>query len=774
MASRNGGMRRAMSWRLLSCAGFALLAGCGGGGGVSSTPTPTPAPAPTPTPTPTPTPAPTPTPTPSAFATSEYNRSSGPVAHGALTAYQAGASGAGVSVGIIDSGIATANSEFAGRISAASADFAGNGSIEDVGGHGTAVATVLAAGRDNRFVLGMAWGATIMALRTDTPGTCAGTVTSEGSSCSHSTAAIARALDHARVNGARVVNISLGGAVATADLVAAVDRATAAGVVIVISAGNDGEAAPDPLPASLAASSIARGLVIVAGSVNASGVKSSFSNGAQEAEAATLYALGEGVRSQDKDGTPYLYDGTSFSAPQIAGAAALLAQAFPTLSGAQIVQLLMNRARDAGATGTDAVYGRGILDVAAAFAPAGSTSLAGSATPISIAANGTLSTAMGDASASVSPTAVMVDGLGRAYGLDVKATLQRAAPEQVLAPALSFRQRQVAMASGPMALSLSFAPGASVPVESGGVSLLATRTRQGRALSGMFSLKIAPGTVVSMGFSQMALPADAARGTDGGNFLLSRRADGDNGFTARGVESMAVRQSLGGGFAMTATMARGRVGTGDPALDAAAPRLDPNRDNGRDGYAIAGIAIDRQFGMVGLSIGIRRLSEEGTLLGARFDPAIGARAGRSLFLDVGANVALGDGWALGLTGRQGWTNASDTRLRSNAWSADLLRAGLFTRGDRLALRFAQPLRVTGGGIMLNLPGSYDYETGTALWTRQHLGLAPRGRERDGEVSYGLWIGPGRIDANGYWRHEGGNNAWMGDELGGALRYSVGF
>jgi len=41
----------------------------------------------------------------------------------------------------------------------------------------------------------------------------------------------------------------------------------------------------------------------------------------------------------------------------------LLAQAFPNLTGAQIVDLLLRSARDVGAAGTDPVYGRGVLDI---------------------------------------------------------------------------------------------------------------------------------------------------------------------------------------------------------------------------------------------------------------------------------------------------------------------------------------------------------------------------------------------------------------------------
>ena len=166
-------------WHLVAAvASFALVAACGGGSGggsVGSTPVPTPTVTPTPTPTPTTSPTPTPSATPSAsFLTSEYNRSSGPTQHGALTPWSAGYSGRGVTIGIVDTGIDSDSPEFAGRLSSASADVAGSRGLDNAeSDHGTNVALVAAAARDNIGVVGLAFNATIAMFRADTAGTCA-------------------------------------------------------------------------------------------------------------------------------------------------------------------------------------------------------------------------------------------------------------------------------------------------------------------------------------------------------------------------------------------------------------------------------------------------------------------------------------------------------------------------------------------------------------------------------------------------------------------------
>ena len=63
--------------------------------------------------------------------------------------------------------------------------------------------------------------------------------------------------------------------------------------------------------------------------------------------------------------------GTSLAAPHVSGAIALLKDAYPSMSSEEIVSLLFVSATDLGAPGTDEVYGRGMLNLQAAFKPIG-------------------------------------------------------------------------------------------------------------------------------------------------------------------------------------------------------------------------------------------------------------------------------------------------------------------------------------------------------------------------------------------------------------------
>ena len=63
--------------------------------------------------------------------------------------------------------------------------------------------------------------------------------------------------------------------------------------------------------------------------------------------------------------------GTSFSAPRVVGAAALLRQKFPNLKGSQIKQVILQTATDLGISGPDKVYGYGELNIENAMSPQG-------------------------------------------------------------------------------------------------------------------------------------------------------------------------------------------------------------------------------------------------------------------------------------------------------------------------------------------------------------------------------------------------------------------
>ena len=754
---------------------FLTACGGGGGGGVGSTPTP-PISAVTPTPTPTPTPttivASPPAPSPaSGYDTSEYRATVGAVSMNALAAYNTGATGKGVGLAIIDTGIDIESAEFEGRISSASAAVGGQGSVDDEGGHGTAVAFTAAGRRNGVNTHGVAFEATVIALRADRAGTCANASTDDSDSgCKFGTDVIAAGVDAARTAGARVINMSLGGTAMPQALQNAIARATAAGIVVVIAAGNDGSDNPDPFT-GVAGTAAARGSVIIAGSVGSSGSLSSFSDKAGSGANAYLAAVGEQVRAPNANNQPYVWSGTSFAAPQISGAVALLAQAFPNLTGAQIVDLLLTTARDAGAVGTDAVYGRGILDLTRAFQPVGGVSVAGMSSAPVQSTNGRTSAPFGDAKTS-GVGAVVLDGYHRAFAIDLAQTIARQAPSRTLAASLQSRNRQVAVASGGTAVAMTLAP-----ARSGGVVLEPTRLTRtdadaSRAIAATVTQRL--GKRTSFGFAlrggaqglsaQMAGQAEPA-------FLVAQ-VDG-LGFDSAARTAVALRRQLGR-WGLTVAAESGDVLS-------AAERLLPGRAGwARTPYDRLSLALDRRAGPVALTLAGTRLGERDTVLGAKLGPALGSPGGVSWFADAAARLDAGGGWSVGGMVRQGRTSprvhgfAGGGGLRTSAWSADIGKDGLFGK-DSWGLRLAQPLRVASGGIDLTLPTDWDYATGAvATWTAQRLDLAPTGRELDVEMRYARPFAGGSLQTNLFWRRHPGNWAALPADRGAAVRWALGF
>ena len=201
----------------------------------------------------------------------------------------------------------------------------------------------------------------------------------------------------------------------------------------------------------------------------------------------------------------------------------------------------------------------------------------------------------------------------------------------------------------------------------------------------------------------------------------------------------------------------------------------------RYSYSGFGVALDRQVGPAKLALGASWLGEDETVLGARFARALGQNGAQSLFVDGSAEVDFAPGWAISANWRQGWTRAnrsdvvtSGSALTSNAFSFDIMRDNAFGLGDRMALRISQPLRVTGGGLSLNLPVAFDYATESATFGIRRFNLAPQGREIASEFAWMIPLTNGSFSTNFFWRQEPGHFENAPDDLGVAFRLNLEF
>jgi len=158
-------------------------------------------------------------------------------------------------------------------------------------------------------------------------------------------------------------------------LITAMSALEAAGIAVVFSAGNDGpDAGSVRWPARMNTTETdAFAVGYVNGHDDALPIGEMSSRGPTECSGEgdaikpEVVAPGEFLRTTWLQGGYVTASGTSLSAPHVAGALALLKQAFPEKTGTDLKLLLLEGARDLGEEGEDNTYGYGCIDVYAAY-----------------------------------------------------------------------------------------------------------------------------------------------------------------------------------------------------------------------------------------------------------------------------------------------------------------------------------------------------------------------------------------------------------------------
>ena len=347
--------------------------------------------------------------TTSYWETTEYSKSRVLPSINASSAYALGYTGKGSTIAILDSGIVTSSPEFLGRITATK-DFTGTG-IQDTLGHGTHVAGIAAAANNGIGVEGVAFDANLLV----------GKITSGGIITVPS---ILQGLSWAANNNATVANLSLSFALPanlnpvqiapgiysttltnTGNLPSGFNAAQWAAampgqMIVVVAAGNDGAKTPGS-QGSLATATDSLGKLILGGRMIIAGdwneqtnrVNSS-SNLAGSLCAKTvngvcqdrylikdfyLLAPGSSITSTvptsvNATGLANM-TGSSMSAAVISGAAAILRQQWPQLSGDKIAQILLQTANKSIAGYDPNTMGQGLLDLKRATMPVGSLTM---------------------------------------------------------------------------------------------------------------------------------------------------------------------------------------------------------------------------------------------------------------------------------------------------------------------------------------------------------------------------------------------------------------
>jgi serine protease AprX len=257
--------------------------------------------------------------------------------------WSAGATGQGVGIAVIDSGV-NPSADFGSRLTQVALDRQ-SGPLADTVGHGSMVAGVAAGHSPDGKYIGIAPGANIFAININRP---SGVYTSDVIT------ALKWVFDNAHAYNIRVVNLSLMETVtssyASSPLDLAIERLWASGVFVAVSAGNRGAGAIDYAPANDPLAFTVGAFDTMDTSGPGDDMLAPWSSGGKTIDGFNkpdLLAPGRHIAAPLPAGTTLdgvapaanrlgngyaSINGTSFAAPQVAGAAAIIFQMHPDYS----------------------------------------------------------------------------------------------------------------------------------------------------------------------------------------------------------------------------------------------------------------------------------------------------------------------------------------------------------------------------------------------------------------------------------------------------------
>jgi subtilisin family serine protease len=290
-------------------------------------------------------------------------------------AWDAGNEGQGVTVAVLDSGVAPGVSDLDGSV-VSGPDLTGvstPSSSPDWGQHGTWMASVIAGHGhgvdDDDGILGAAPKAKILSVRVIPDRNDPGYTTYEREQESRVQDSLAKGIRYAVDHGADVISMSIGYSSPSASVRSALQYAYGHGVAVVASSGNSGDTssaskngyAPLKFPADYPG-------VIGVAAVSSAGSVAGFSSDNLSVEVA---APGVNISAQGRDGQYWLVTGTSPACALVAGVAALIKARYPGLAPDLLAKALTSTTHYRPEGGYDQKVGFGTVNASAALTAAG-------------------------------------------------------------------------------------------------------------------------------------------------------------------------------------------------------------------------------------------------------------------------------------------------------------------------------------------------------------------------------------------------------------------
>ena len=681
---------------------------------------------------------------PARFQTEEYRRMGGHDVVKAAEGYdirQTGQEGGrGRLISIVDSGV---EDHFELDIAA---KFALVGTpFDDPAPHGTAVAGVAAARKNGTGVHGVAFNARIVSHKIAPPDFSNTNQLDEEGVIALAIASAAGVdttyvLDDGSIvptntdGEADIINMSFTTTDFTGQVLDAMRRSAQAGKIMTVALGNSALIRPVSAPAIYVTDPLVAGLGIAVGALDPTGTTdASFSNLCGNVRQFCIFAPGEQITSTIPGDRFATVSGTSFAAPYVAGAAAVVQAAFPTRGPRDIVNRILRTADDIGDPGTDDRFGRGRLNLERALNPVGFASvplgdamggdvvgLEGTGMTLPAWANGKpLAASLSDVLIHDSmdfPFRVDLSGSVRGAGIDDRL-------DDFLAPASRVAGEITADEDR---LSLSLARDTSQPL-AGTESRYASHLREDEVDAYRVGVALGEDTRLTVGRGWGTGPRHVAQ--------AQAMAGADLGFVAEGLQPFARLASADDGLAL-------ETGIDDATTLEISLAEGEMRDGGGKGR-LGSMTLTRALGEnIRLSSTIGMLQERQSVLGGRALGAAGSLSAETRYMALTATADVGQSTALFGSFTSGWTNdvgADPGLLRSmTVGRSEAYALGIAWReisgADQLSLAVSQPLRPTSARASLDVPVG-EGPGGSVIRERRRVDLSPDGRERSVQLVY---------------------------------------
>jgi hypothetical protein len=496
-----------------------------------------------------------------------------------------------------------------------------------------------------------------------------------------------------------------------------------------------------------------------------------------------MVAPGEDIATTGVDGGLVSGTGTSFAAPMVSGAAAVVKAAFPGVSGREVVDRLLTSATDLGAPGVDGTFGHGLLNMDRALDPNGPLSVGSAGTvgaprqPVagSQVVLGSAVTLDGNADALLAK-AVAFDADNFPFAVDLRGSHRETGRSTGMAAFIAGADRveNVSQAgSSIVALAIDAAAASIAPYDPAPFVASDTSLRH-RAATPSLQLQSAAGPGIDTffafnGSSQTSADLTARLSAEDGSLLAP-------GMFLAPFDALAGAQTGGGahlalGADTTLTLAvfdAAESAPGDPQLRQAATQKVTLRHT--------------TWHEVELRLGIGTVQEDGGFLGSQTAGAFGTDAtSSSAYLDLSLLAPVSDRLTLFGAYVRGTSTVRSgagsllgefSGLATESFGAGLLLDDVLATGDGFSLLIGQPLRVSDGAATMSVPIGRT-EDGRVLHDQARVELAPAGREIATEAVYRFALDDAAhqsLAAGGFVRLNPDHDPTASPDLGIGLRY----